>query len=136
MRTFNLFISHSWNYSNQYMGLVTLLENRDYFRFRNYSVPMNDPIHTTGSVVELRDAIRRKMAPCSVVLILAGVYATYSKWINEEIDLAKEGFYVPKPIVAVAPWGSKHTSVRVTEAADKIVRWNTESIVRAIRKLG
>jgi len=31
------------------------------------------------------------MKHASVVLILAGVYSTYSKWINIEIDLAKNG---------------------------------------------
>ena len=75
------------------------------------------------------------MAPCSVTLILAGVYASYSTWIEEEIDLAKYGFDVAKPIVAIEPWGSQRTSTRVKQAADRIVRWNTESIVGAIRDL-
>ena len=75
------------------------------------------------------------MAPVGVVLILAGVYATYSKWINIEIDLAERGFNQPKPIIAIEPWGSEKTSVRVKQAADRIVKWNTESIVNAIREL-
>ena len=135
MRTFNLFISHSWTYSDQYTRLVTLLQNRGYFRFRNYSVPRDDPIHSVGTSDELRQAIRQQMAPCSVVLILAGVYATYSAWINEEIDLAKEGFSDPKPIVAIEPWGSQHISSTVRASADQIVRWNTDSVVNAIRAL-
>ena len=135
MRTFNLFISHSWSYSDTYDGLVNLLQQRSYFSFRNYSVPQDDPIHDSGTDTQLREAIRRQMAPCSVVLILAGVYATYSKWIEEEIDLAKHDFDAAKPIIAVEPWGSQRTSTRVKDAADTIVRWNTESIVRAIREL-
>ena len=75
------------------------------------------------------------MAPCSAVLILAGVYATYSKWINVEIDLAKNGFAQPKPIIAIRPWGSERTSVPVREAADREVGWNTESVVSAIREV-
>ena len=75
------------------------------------------------------------MSYCSVVLILAGVYATYSRWINIEIDLAKSSFYPPKPIIAIEPWGSEKTSVPVKRAADRIVRWNTESIIEAIRNL-
>lgn len=135
VRTFNLFISHSWSYSVQYSRLVSLLNNRKYFSFRDYSVPIDDPIHTTGSDTDLRRAIRRHMAPCSVVLILAGVYATYSRWIKEEIDLAQEGFIEPKPIIAVAPWGSHRISVPVQRAANRVVRWNTDSIVSAIREL-
>ncbi len=76
------------------------------------------------------------MALCQVVLILAGVYATYSKWINIEIDLATHLFTNPKPIVAIKPWGSQRISSPVSLAADRIVGWNTESIVKAIRELG
>lgn len=75
------------------------------------------------------------MSPCGVVLVLAGVYATYSKWIDIEIDLASGGFTKRKPIIAVEPWGSQRTSAAVKGAADQVVRWNTESIVKAIRDL-
>ncbi len=135
MRTFNLFISHSWTYGDAYDRLVNLLRARSYFQFRNYSVPQDDPIHNAGTDAQLREAIWRQMAPCSAVLILAGVYATYSKWINIEIDLAKNGFTGPKPIIAIRPWGSERTSVPVREAADREVGWNTESVVRAVREV-
>lgn len=134
MKTFNLFISHSWTYGDQYERLVNLLEQRPYFQFRNYSVPRDDPIHHARSEIALRDAIKQHMAPASVVLILAGVYATYSKWIDEEIDLAESGFALPKPIIAIKPWGNKKTSDRVKNAAASVVGWNTDSIVQAIRE--
>ena len=136
MYTYNLFISHSWNYGDQYNRLVDLLQNRNYFAFNNYSVPIDDPVHTNGTDRDLRTAIRNHMQPCQVVIILAGVYATYSKWINAEIDLAKEGFQNPKAILAIRPWGAERISSVVQDAADEIVGWNTESIVAAIRKLG
>ena len=135
MKTYNLFISHSWNYSDSYDRLVNLLNERRYFAFRNYSVPPDDPIHGAGTDAQLRQAIRNRMTPCHVVLILAGVYATYSKWINTEIDLAQKGFTHAKPIVAIRPRGSERISERVRLAADRVVRWNTESIVEAIRDL-
>lgn len=135
MRTHNLFISHSWSYSENYERLVALLKKRSYFRFKDYSVPHNDPIHNAPTDHALRSAIRNQMQPCGVVLVLAGVYATYSKWIDIEIDLAESGFQNPKPIIAVEPWGSQKTSRRVKDAADEVVRWNTESIVTAIREL-
>lgn len=135
MRTFNLFVSHSWTYGDAYDRLVNLLQARPYFQFRNYSVPQDDPIHNAGTDAQLREAILRQMAPCSAVLILAGVYATYSKWINIEIDLAKRGFMYPKPVIAIRPWGSERTSVPVREAADREVGWNTKSIVSAIREV-
>ena len=133
MRTDHLFVSHSWRYSNQYDGLVRLFQNRKYFDFRDYSVPPDDPIHHAKNDAQLRSAIRTQMSSCHCVLILAGVYATYSKWINIEIDLAKYGFAKAKPIIAVRPRGSHRISQTVREAADRIVGWNTKSIVEAIR---
>ena len=135
MRTHNLFISHSWSYPNQYDNLVRLLRARSYFTFKDYSVPRTDPIHNAGTDAKLREAIRNKMAPCGVVLILAGVYASYSKWIDKEIALAENGFGQRKPIIAIEPWGSERTSARVKEAADRIVKWNTESVVGAVKEL-
>lgn len=135
MKTHNLFISHSWSYSDQYGRLVALLDARSHFRYRNYSVPKDDPIHNAKTATKLREAIKQQMSPCGVVLILAGVYATYSKWIDKEIDLAKNGFLFSKPIIAIEPWGSERTSARVKNAADKVVGWNTQSVVRVIREL-
>lgn len=135
MKTYNLFISHSWAYKDSYDRLISLLENRSYFSFQDYSVPKDDPIHTNGTDRQLTQAIYNKMRPCSVILIMAGVYATYSKWINKEIKIAKDGFTTSKPILAIEPWGSDKTSVTVKKNADQIVKWNTESIVSAIREL-
>ncbi len=135
MRTHGLFISHSWSYSDSYEKLVALLRGRPYFAFKNYSVPRDDPIHNAATDAALRQAIRNQMASCGVVIILAGVYATYSNWIDKEIDLAESGFHSRKPIVAIEPWRSERTSRRVKDAADRIAKWNADSIVRAIREL-
>jgi hypothetical protein len=134
-KIYNLFLSHSWTYSDAYDKLMDLIDNRPYFSFKNYSVPKDDPIHNAPNQQLLYEAIKRQIAPCHVVIILAGVYATYSKWINKEIKIAKSEFVNPKPIIAVEPWGSEHTSQVVKNNADKVVKWNTESIVNAIREL-
>lgn len=129
---YNLFISHSWTYSNQYDSLVELLDNAIYFSYRNYSVPKNDPIHNASNSKELYDAIKKQVGYAQVVIILAGVYSSYSKWIDKEIEIAQN---LGKPILAIEPWGSEKTSSIVKNSADRIVKWNTDSIVGAIREL-
>lgn len=128
--TYNLFISHSWAYSDAYSKLMELLSNAPYFNFKNYSVPKDDPIHNAPNDYQLRAAIKNQMQHASCVLILAGVYATYSKWINIEIQLAQE---MGKKIIAIQPWAAQRTSQVVKNSADEIVGWNTDSIVKAIR---
>ena len=132
---YNLFISHSWTYGNAYEKLVNMIDNRPYFSWKNYSVPQDDPIHDAPNQQLLYEAIKRQISPSHVVIILAGVYATYSKWINKEIKIAKNEFYTSKPILAIQPWGAEKTSKVVKDNADLIVGWNTESIIDGIRQL-
>jgi len=134
-KTYDLFISHSWTYSNQFDNFVRLLRERPYFSYRDHSVPKDSPIHTSGTDRELYDAIYNKMYNCHIVLILAGVYASYSKWIKKEIRIAKNEFTYPKPILAIKPWGQVNTSQTVRENCDEIVNWSSDSVVNAIRRL-
>ena len=136
MAEYNLFISHSWKHANSYLNLCKLLDEARYFTYKNYSVPKDDPfiiLAKTDSRYRtiLKSKIKDQMKYASVVLILAGVYATYSDSIDLEIEVANE---LSKPIIAIEPWGSVRTSIRVKQEADEIASWSTSSIVDAIRK--
>lgn len=133
LKSRNLFISHSWAYGDAYDKLVDLLDAAPNFQYKNYSVPKNDPVHDAANVEALYKAIKNQIVFCDVVLIMAGKYATYSKWIQHEIQIAKTDY--SKPIVAIRPWANEQVSSVVSAAADKLVGWNTTSIVSAIREL-
>ncbi|MEP1208448.1 MAG: TIR domain-containing protein [Rhizobiaceae bacterium] len=130
-KTYRLFISHSWKYGDAYDKIVQFLDEQG-ISYYDHSVPKNDPIHTNGTAKQLRAAIDSKISGCSGVIILAGVYSTYSKWINEEIGISN---HYGKPIIAIEPWASEKTSAIVKDEADKIVKWNGKSIADAIREL-
>lgn len=132
LKTYRLFISHSWAYGDAYEKLVKFFEEHPNFSWANYSVPKNDPIQNANNDTQLNNAIKAQMAPVNCVVILAGVYSTYSKWINKEIKIAKIDY--KKPIIAVEPWASEKTSKIVKDNADEIVKWQSKSIVDAIRK--
>lgn len=134
LKSRNLFISHSWSYGDAYDRLVDLLNAAPNFQYKNYSVPKDDPIHNAPNTAALERAIQNQMVFCDVVLIMAGKYATYSKWIEREIQIAK-GYSQPKPIVAIRPWANEQVSSVVSDAADRLVSWSTSSIVSAIREL-
>jgi hypothetical protein len=134
MRAYSIFISHSWAYGDAYDKLIKLLNGDSQFTYRDYSIPKNDPIHDAPNRKLLAAAIMRQMRFCDVIIILAGVYSTHSKWINEEISIANS-FTRPKPILAIEPWGAERTSAVVKKYASKIVSWNTGSILAGIREL-
>ena len=60
------------------------------------------------------------------------MYVNEGKWIEEEIEIAQDK---DKPILGVEPWGSERTPSTVEENADKMVGWNTDPVVEAIRDL-
>lgn len=100
--------------------------------YYDHSVPPNDPIHTNGTDKQLREAIDAKIKGTSCVIILAGVYSTYSRWINEEIAIANS---YGKPIIAVEPWAAEKTSKTVKDNAHRIVKWQGKSLTDAIKDL-
>jgi len=133
-RRYNLYISHSWTYSDAYDKLDKLLDEKLFFIYKNFFVPKNNPVHTNGSNFELQTVIKNYIIPCHVVIILAGVYSSYSNWIDKEISIAKTGFSAAKPILAIEMRESERAN-KVTDNADLIVTWNKEKIVSAIKEL-
>lgn len=131
LTNYRLFISHSWAYGDAYEKLISMFKQHPNFKWTDYSIPKDDPIHDAPNQVALYNAIMNQIRPVNCVIMLAGVYSTYSKWINKEIEITKTVFN--KPIVAVEPWASEKTSQVVKDNADAIVKWQSASIVEAIR---
>ena len=88
-KIYRIFISHSWSYSEDYDKIEEFLDQEG-VKYYNHSVPKDDPVHTNGTDKELYAAIEAKIKGCSCVIILDGVYSSYSKWINKEIKIAQE----------------------------------------------
>ena len=98
-KSYNIFISHAWRYHDEYDRLVKLLETAPYFYWQNYSVPRHDPLmdpSTSSGDQQLRRELDNQIRPTNCVLIISGMYATYSYWIQIELDIAKT---YRKPIV-------------------------------------
>ena len=66
------------------------------------------------------------------VIILSGMYAAHSDWIDYEIDEAKR---MGKTIIGVQPWGQEKVPVKIQNAATRMVGWNRSSIIQAVRDL-
>ena len=131
-KVYNVFISHSWDHVDDLRNLRRLLENRGYFKVNFLETPPHDAINSENSTY-VRSVIRGHIRNADVVIGMAGVYASYSEWMRWELDTAIEE---KRPILGVIPWGQVNVSSVVQARAKELVRWNTESIVDAIRRLG
>lgn len=129
LKNYHILISHSWDYNDHYEKIVEWLNDAKYFDWSNYSVPLSNPIDAK-SKTELMDKLEKRISCCSCVIILSGMYVSYSDWINFEIDTAME---MGKPIIGVEPWGNERVPQKVATCADIIVGWNSSSVVNAVR---
>lgn len=130
-KTYKIFISHSWDHVDDLMRLRNLLIQRGYFNVEFEEVPPHDPIDSYNSSY-VKSRVSQRISESDVVIGLAGMYASYSDWMAWELDRA---IALGKPVLGVIPWGAERVSNTVSSRADKIVGWNTESIVDAIRTL-
>jgi len=134
LKTYDIFISHAWRYNESYYRLEEMLNDASNFYWRNYSVPKHDPKinpNTYNGKQVLLNGLDNQIRPGNFVIILAVMYAHYSYWIRKEIEFAQD---YGKPIIGLYPWGQINAPQIVTDAADEMVGWNTNSIVSAIRR--
>jgi MTH538 TIR-like domain (DUF1863) len=132
VRVYKLFISHAWDYDDEYRGLEKLLNQAPGFQWQNLSVPSHNRIHTETTSQGLRAALEAYVRQADCVLICSGMYCAHREWIQAEIELAQVH---GKPVIGVEPWGQERIPNEVRDAANKMVGWNTTSIVNAITEL-
>ncbi len=133
LKRYGIFISHAWTYNKEYYRLEKMLDEAPLFEWANYSVPEHDPKIDPDTAIgkrALMEALKKQIRPVNCVLIISGIYVSYSEWIQAEIDFAS---LLDKPIIGIKPWGSERIPSAVQEAAKVMVGWNTSSIITAIR---
>lgn len=129
VKTYTIFVSHSWDHSNDLMSLHNLLSKRGYFSYDSQEVTKFSPINSLNATY-IKQRLRERIRNSNIVLALAGIYASHSDWMKWEIETAKE---LGIPIVGIIPRGQERISQTVYANSIADVRWNTESIIQAIR---
>ena len=130
LRTYSVFTCHDWEYSDDYHRVCDFLHDAPNFRWKDLSVPEHDPLANGETLkYELRNQIR----PADVMLVLAGMYTARSEWMDWEMAFARR---IGKPIVGIAPWGSRIIPRAVQDNATEIIGWRQASMVDAIRRHG
>lgn len=129
VKTYSIFVSHSWDHSDDLKSLYKLLDSRNYFFYEPNEATKEEPINSENAKY-IKSVLKKRIENSNIVLALAGIYASHSDWMKWEIETAKE---LEVPIVGIIPRGQERISQVVCANSIVDVRWNTESIVQAIR---
>lgn len=131
LKTRMIFISHAWSYSQHYDKIVEWFEDASSFSWKNCSVPSTNGL-PDKTAAGLSAGMTRQINLSQVVVILGGMYAAHSNWIEYEISEANR---MNKPIVGVKPWGQERIPKIVQDASwCDPVGWNSASVVAAVRQ--
>ncbi len=129
-RNYNVFISHSWDNSDDLVRLRALLNQRGYFNVAFKEVSRFEPINSMNASY-IKQRLKQNIVQSDIVIGIAGIYASHSDWMAWELETAQAN---DVPIIGVIPFGNTRSSTVVTARSVEDVRWNTESIVAAIRQ--
>jgi hypothetical protein len=128
-KDYKIFISHSWAHTDDLEALQKLLNDRGYLNVEFMEASKKVPINSENAPY-VKSVLKQKILNSDIVLGLAAIYASHSEWMIWELETAKNNGI---PIVGVIPRGQERISSEVYSRSIVDVRWNTESIVAAIR---
>lgn len=125
----NIFISHRWDYNDDYHSLVGKFD-RYGFAHLNYSVPDHDPLDATR-VRAIKAGLREQIRQCNFFIITARM-ACNTRWCKFEVDVAQE---YGKPILSFRPFryeGNVPTFIQDADNQDGPILYNTPLMIRKI----
>jgi hypothetical protein len=126
-----LFVTHTFQDSEDYARVFEYLESRDNFFYTNYSDPASKP--DMGDQEALEEAIRQQIKLVEVVIFPVAMHHENPKLIEFELKVAKA---CKLPILGIEAFGSTITvPLDLLEKATETVGWNDREIIDLVQKL-
>jgi len=126
---YRVFISHAWNYRNEYYRLEKMLDETSGFRWQNifpgFATPRRDPDE------RLEGVLRTQIEACDAVLVISDLFHGNERWIETEMEIARE---LDKPIIGISPRNGDEAPWDIRKVASDMVEWSGDELTDAIRR--
>jgi hypothetical protein len=124
-----LFVTHSWEESEEYARVFEYLEAPGTFYYKTTSQPhAKRPLDRESQ----REDLRRQIAPCEVLVALSTVYSAQPELVLFQMNFAKSA---DRPIVAMESFGSTVPLPKaIADLADEVSSWNERNLIDALRR--
>lgn len=131
--SFDLFISHNWHNSIEYMRIVEMLNDAPHFYWRNYSTCEKDPIIKLDSEygkTQLKNELEEQIKYVNLLIICADLYAENPYWIDQQIAIADR---LKKPYIVLKPYNNQTMPHALSLNARALLKWDANAIITAIK---
>lgn len=131
--SFDLFISHAWHNSIEYMRIAEILDEAPHFYWRNYSSYEKDAIIKMDSEfgkARLKEELEAQIKHVNLLIICADLHEGNSYWIEQEVAIADK---LKKPYIVIKPYTNELTPAVLSHNAKAVVKWDANAIIAAIK---
>jgi hypothetical protein len=124
-----LFVTHGWDHSDDYLRVFEYLESANNFFYKNTSVADHMP---AGDKEALRESLRKQIAPAEVVIVLPSLGNSNRDLLEFQMVFAKA---CNKPVLLMKNFGNNTPLPKaMADLADEILDWDGRGLVDAIRR--
>jgi hypothetical protein len=125
-----LFVTHTWEDSDDYVRLFEYLESARNFFYRNTSKIDNPP---SGGTEAIRDELRRQIDQAELVIALPGLYEQQPDITIFQMNYAQSQ---KKPVLLLKFFGTRQeVSKLLVDRATEVVGWEERGLADAVRRL-
>jgi len=126
----NVFATHSFTESDDYLRLFEFLESVEHFYYLNVSKPENIP--ASGGLQAIKDELIVQIQASEAIFVLSSLF-------DDKADLASFMMTVAeannKSMIAVRPFGGmKETPPEMVERCQEHIDWNDREMADALRR--
>ena len=127
-----VFVTHTFEESDDYLRVFEFLESVDRFYYLNVAKPENSP--TEGGVEALKDELIQQIKSSEAVVVISDVYDKNPDLVSYMMDVAEANGI---GMIAIKPFGGMaETAPDVAGRVQEHIEWNDRELVDAIKRQG
>ena len=127
-----VFVTHSFEESDDYLRVFEFLESDDRFYYLNVSKPENVP--SCGGLEAIKDELIAQIKASEAVIVLPAVFERQGDLVNYMMDVADANSI---GMIAVRPYGGvTETPPAIVDRVKEHIEWNNREMIDAIKRVG
>lgn len=135
--TYDLFLTHSWNYTDEWQMLVATLDDHVPGKWRNWSLPWHDTSIDRSSVrgkAQLEALLDGHISMTSAIILLPETVRTGDGrfWLEKQLQIAAKH---SKPVIGVLPMNGDPFPEALIPRTYRLVRRDAREILAAVQAL-
>lgn len=133
LKKIDIFISHSWREHEEWLAIVSTLDDMEDITWRNFSVPWHDPaLHPSRDpdygIIE--KTYETQISPCDIIILIIDLFKSKgsARWAEKAVQFSKK---YQKPIYGIK-FDSNITFASIEASCTECYQMSAENVRKII----